>query len=440
MSDQPAGASAKHDAYAALRIPNYRRFASGFVLSSTGLQMLTTAISWEIYERTSPQGLKQAAMALGYIGLARALPVVLLSMPAGHAADVFNRKWVLCCTQLAFALLTLLLALASWETAPIWTYYVLLTLMGCARSFNGPSRQSLLPLIVPRDVFQNAVTWNSGVFQFSAILGPLFAGAMLAHFEVAWPVYLVTAAATAANAVSVAMVEPREQQRPTGKFTPAAMMAGMSHVWKERTIFGALALDLFAVLLGGATALMPIFAKELVRIDPLAASISGPSDSAVVLGILRSAPFVGALVVSLFLAHRPPFRRAGPALLWSVVAFGLCTIGFGLSTSLVLSLGLLFTLGAVDTVSVVIRHVLVQYHTPDQLRGRVGAVNSVFIECSNELGGFESGLVASYFGPVIAVVSGGIGTIVVVGALALAIPELRRLRTLHERAEEPAGK
>ncbi len=416
MSDQPGERSAiRHDPYAALRIDNYRKFAAGFVLSSTGLQMLATAVSWEVYERTHDP------MALGLIGLFRALPVVLLSMPAGHAADVFNRKWVLCCTQMAFAILTLGLAVASKFEAPIWVFYVLLTLMGCARSFNGPSRQSLLPLIVPRETFQNAVTWNSGVFQFSAIVGPLAAGTLLNEFNLAWPVYILTALGTAVNAVSIAAVEPREQQKPSGKFTFESMMAGMSHVWKERTIFGALALDLFAVLLGGATALLPMYTKDILK--------EGPD----VLGMLRAAPFVGALGMSLYLAHRPPFKRAGPALLWSVVGFGVCTIVFGLSKSFWLSMVMLFTLGALDNISVVIRHVLVQYHTPDHLRGRVGAVNSVFIECSNEVGAFESGAVAKAFGPVVSVVSGGIGTIVVVAALALAVPELRRLRTLHEK-------
>lgn len=422
MSEQNSGGGGiRHDPYAALRIDNYRKFAAGFVLSSTGLQMLATAVSWEVYERTNDP------FALGLIGLFRALPVVLLSMPAGHAADMFNRKWVLCITQMAFAVLTVALAIASRFEAPIWVFYLLLTLMGCARSFNGPSRQSLLPLIVPKETFQNAVTWNSGVFQFSAIMGPLAAGTLLAELNLAWPVYLITAVATAVNAVSIAAVEPREQQRPSGRFTFTSMMAGMSHVWRERTIFGALALDLFAVLLGGATALLPVYAKDILK--------EGPE----VLGMLRAAPFVGALAMSLFLAHRPPFRRAGPALLWSVVGFGACTIGFGLSTSLWFSAAMLILLGALDNISVVIRHVLVQYHTPDHLRGRVGAVNSVFIECSNELGAFESGLVARFFGPVVSVVSGGIGTIVVVGALALAIPELRRMKSLHERPENAAS-
>jgi MFS family permease len=410
-----------HDPYAALRSPNYRRFAGGFVLSSMGLQMLSTALGWEIYERTHD------AFALGLVGLARAVPVMFLALPAGHAVDIFNRKWVLVLTQLAMGTLAAALALASWSQTALWVTYALLMLMGCARSFNGPSRSSLLPLIVPSGDFQNAVTWNSGVFQLSAIGGPLLAGLLIAVFDAAWPVYACTAVMAGAFALTAAGLRPRESLRHSGAITLKSMGAGLGHLWREKTILSAITLDLFAVFLGGATALMPVYAKDILHVGPLG------------LGALRSSPYIGALVMALVLAYRPPFIRAGPALLWSVAGFGVVTIVFGVSTSFVLSLSMLFIGGGLDNISVVIRHVLVQVRTPDELRGRVSAVNHVFIETSNELGGFESGLVASWFTPLISVVAGGIGTLIVVTGVALAWPEIRRLGKLDESALEEAA-
>lgn len=417
----PDAAPSKHDPYAALRSPNYRRFASGFLFSSTGLQMLGTAIGWEIYERTHDP------LMLGYVGLARALPVILLALPAGHAIDHFNRKRVLIITQVAMGLAATLLAVASHlislEIVPLWTIYALLVLTGCARSFNGPSRASILPMIIEPGDFHNAVTWNSSVFQISATAGPILAGLMIHQFGAAWPVYAVTAAGCFAFALSSSFLKPRHRARPTGPLTLRSMTAGISHVWREKTVLSAITLDLFAVLLGGATALMPVYAKDILHVGPVG------------LGVLRAAPYIGAFVMAIAIAHMPPIRRSGPALLLSVAGFGLATVAFGLSTSFPLSLAVLFVAGALDNISVVIRHVLVQVRTPDELRGRVAAVNSVFIESSNELGGFESGLVARFLGPVFSVVSGGLGTLVVVIAVALLWPEIRRLGSLHEESK-----
>ncbi len=407
----------RHDPYAAFRSPNYRLFAAGFFISSTGLQMLGLAVGWEMYERTDDP------LMLGWIGVARALPVLALALPAGHLIDTFDRRKVLALTQVAFAIMIGALAIASHLKAPVWITYLLLTLSGCARVFNGPSRATLLPLIVPPSDFHNATTWNSGVFQLSAVGGPILAGYMLAHWGKAWPVYAVTAAACLAFAFLAMRLRPRESPRNTQPWSWASITAGTSHLWREKTILAAIALDLFAVLLGGATALLPIFARDILKADPS------------VLGYLRAAPFVGAFLMALYLAHRPPFRRAGPALLWSVAAFGAAMIVFGLSTSLWLSLAALLVSGAVDNISVVIRHVLVQVRTPEHLRGRVSSVNSVFIESSNELGAFESGVVARLFGPVVSVVSGGIGTLLVVAGVAKAIPAIRKLG----RIDEPPG-
>ena len=430
----------KHDPYAALREPNYRAFATGWSLASMGLQMQGTALAWEVYERTNDP------FSLGLVSLARALPVILLALPAGQIVDLLDRRKILIATQIAFALSSVALAIGSAMHASVAWIYVLVALTGCARVFNGPSRASLLPQIVRPERFHNAVTWNTGVFQFSAMVGPLAAGAMIwasaklgmgvdgagVARGVAWPVYAFTAASClvfAASSLSIRVYADlvvkdaaRASMSVLDAIRPSVLIPGMlegaRHVWREKTVFGALVLDLMAVLLGGATALMPVYARDILHVGPVG------------LGVLRAAPFVGALVVSLMLAHRKPFEHAGRTLLLCVGGFGACTIGFGLSTSLLLSVALLFTLGALDGVSVVIRHVLVSVRTPDNLRGRVNAVNSVFIESSNELGGFESGLVAKLFTPLISVVSGGIGTLFVVALVALSLPELRRLKRL----------
>jgi MFS family permease len=435
LEPELAAAQEKHDPYAALRSPNYRAFALGFVTSSTGLQMLATGIAWEIYELTHD------ALALGFTGLARAVPVLLLALPAGQAADIFNRKKVLVSTQSAFAVLTAILAGASWlhwhqsmgRSAYVAVIYAMLVLTGTARAFNGPSRNALLPLIVESRDFHNAVTWNSGVFQFSATGGPIIAGLLIAAFRSAWPVYVACALSCLTFAISASTLRPRLEPRPDSRepllsrFSIRSMTAGAGHLWREKTILAAITLDLFAVLLGGATALMPVYAKDILHVGPVG------------LGALRSAPYIGALLMALILAHRPPFKHAGPALLLSVAAYGVGTIAFGISTWFPLSLAMLIFLGAVDNISVVVRHVLVQVRTPDHLRGRVSAVNSVFIESSNELGAFESGLVARLFSPVISVVSGGIGTIAVVLGIAWLWPEVHRLGKLQMEAEpDPA--
>lgn len=412
MQQEGRGAGGRRDAYQALRGGDYRRFAGGFLVSSMGLQMLTTALGWEVYERTHDP------MHLGYVGLARALPVVALALPAGHIIDRVSRRWVLAVTQVLMGAGAAGLALASHAHADLWVMYTLIVVMGCARVFNGPSRATLLPLIVPEGVFGNAVTWNSAVFQVAAVGGPLIAGAMIDRTGGAWAVYATTGVMCGLFACLAATLRPRAQARPIDRLTFESMTAGLSHLWREKNILAAITLDLFAVLLGGATALFPIYAKEL----------SVPwIEEGTRLGMLRAALFVGAALMAWVMAHRPPFRGAGRALLWSVAGFGGCMIVFGFSGNFWLSLGALFVAGALDNVSVVVRHVLVQVRTPDALRGRVSTVNSVFIECSNELGGFESGVVARLFNPMISVVSGGVGTILVVLGIAWAIPQIRRL-------------
>jgi MFS family permease len=405
------------DSYAAFRNANYRNYAVGFFSAAMGLQMIGTAVAWEIFELTHD------VMKLGYMGLARALPVILLALPAGHIADTHERKSIIAWSQVGFAASAIALLAISLLHAPIWSFYIILAMMGVVRAFNGPARGSFLPTIVPMDVFQNAVSWTSSIFQLAAVLGPVVAGILLGYFKAAWPVYMLAVVGNAVFAVSVLRISPLVHAQPSGKYSLSSMFAGMAHLWKERTIFAAIMMDLFGVLLGGATALMPYFAKEILKIGEVG------------LGVLRAAPFVGAFIMGIVLAHRPPIKRSGPALLWSVAGFGVATVGFGLSTDVYLSVAMLLLLGAMDNITVVIRHVLVQVRTPDHLRGRVGAVNSLFIECSNELGGYESGLVAKLTSAVFSVVSGGIGTILVAAGVAAGFPELRKLGEL--KADPP---
>jgi MFS family permease len=439
LSQAPAP---KHDAYAALRIADYRRFAGGFAVASMGMQMQGMALMWEIYERTG------SASHLGYVGLCRALPVLVLALPAGQIVDTLNRKWVLVGTQVAFALVSGLLAWASYAHAPVWLMYALIVLSGCARVFNGPTRSAILPLIVPVNVFRNAVTWNSSVFHACAMIGPIVAGwiirqmGAIAGYDLtskhAWPVYAITGIGCLIFAFSASFMNPRHQERATEGLSIrgiwSGMFAGARHLWREKTILGAITLDLMAVLLGGATALLPIYAKDILHVDALH------------LGFLKAAPYTGAVIMGFYMAHRPPLKKNGRALLLSVAGFGMATVVFGLSQIFWISFAALFVAGALDNISVIVRHVLVQMRTPEMLRGRVAAVNSVFIESSNEIGAFESGTVASLAGSwlgsvargaMFSAVSGGVGTVLVVMVLARVFPELRRLGRLEDDLHAP---
>lgn len=413
--DGPAGQTPpKHDPFAALREPNYARFASGWIFSTMGARMQSVAVAWELYERTHSE------LALGYVGLTQALPVILLALVGGHAADVHDRRRIVIASQLAYFVCSLGLAAVSFWQGPVWIMYACLVLSGAAKAFNSPARGSLLPLLVPKDTFHNAVAWNSSIFQVAAIGGPALAGVMLGAYRAAWPVCALAAGGALAFALSITAVHPRPAQRLAEPRSLRTLLGGFTFLRQERTVLAAITLDLFAVLIGGATALLPVYAKDILHVGPRG------------LGLLSAAPYVGALIAAQVLAHTPGFKRAGPALLLSVAGFGVATIVFGLSTNFWLSLVSLVVLGGLDGISVVIRHVLVQVRTPDSVRGRVAAVNSVFIESSNELGGYESGLVAHLWSPVVSVASGGVGTLVVVLGIAWLFPQLRTLGALRE--------
>lgn len=402
-----------HDPYAALRFWNFRLYLVGNALAIFGTQMQTAAVQWEIFDRT------HSKLMLGLIGLVQFMPMIALTLPAGHQADRGHRKAIVMLAMLSMAACSLFLAWMSWTGGPVAWMFGALLVSGVARAFLQPAKAALLPQIVPREVFSNAVTWNMSGFQVAAIVGPAACGQMIGYFKLAWPVYLVDAFATCTFFVFLSMIGvPRHAVTATAA-TGEALLAGFRFVRRNKIILAAITLDMFAVLLGGAVALLPVYADDILHVGPVG------------YGWLRTAPAVGALLFSFVFAHRPPIEQAGKTLLWTVVGFGLTMIVFGFSRSYWLSLSMLFLSGAFDIVSVIIRHTLVQLLTPDEMRGRVSAINSVFIGASNELGSFESGLVAEVFTPVFSVVSGGVGTLMVVAIVAWLWPELRRYGRLQ---------
>lgn len=405
-------APSRSDPYAALRFRDYRLFALGNWASIMGQQMLSVAIGWELYERT------HSALALGLVGLVQVLPVIFLALLAGQVADQFDRRMIVLITQGVLALCSIGLAVISYEQGLVLLIYLCLFVIGTARAFNNPARAALLPQLVPKEIFSNAVTWNSSGFQLAAMLGPALAGLLIAVQKSATWVYIFCALSALIFFGCIFLIKGRQAKRSTEPVTLKSLAAGFSFVWQTKIILAALTLDLFAVLLGGATTLLPIYAKDILHVGP---------DG---LGWLRAAPAIGAFIMALTITYLPTMSQAGKTLLWAVGGFGAATIGFGLSQSFWLSLLMLVLIGALDSISVVVRQTLVQLRTPDEMRGRVSAVNGMFISTSNELGGFESGLAASLFGPVLAVVGGGIGTIAVVIAVAIIWPEIRKLKSL----------
>src|SRR5262245_10874035 len=394
--------------YAVLRNRNYLLYLIGRFFASIGQQMVTVAVGWELYERT------HSALALGLVGLTQMIPMILFTLPAGHIADNLERKRVIVLMSAVTVLSSMGLTLVSAFHAPVGWIYVCLFIAGTGRTFLWPSSAAFLPLLVSREQFPRAVTWSTGSFHLSAVSGPAAGGALIALTHSAAVVYGIHAAAGLVCLILVSLVRVHQTKLAKEKMTVRNLVAGFEFVYANKIIFGTITLDLFAVLLGGATALLPVYAKDILRVG---------ADG---LGLLQAALPVGSLVSALILAHRPPLAKAGRAMLGAVAIFGVATIGFGLSRNFWLSFVLLFLCGATDNISIVVRHTLVQLLTPDEKRGRVSAVNSLFIGTSNELGGFESGVVAHWLGPVFSVVSGGVGTILVVIAVAMIWPQIRR--------------
>lgn len=405
---EPAGA------LGALSVPSFQRYQVARLASVLSTQMAGVAIGWEVYATT------HSAKALGYVGLAQFLPAMAFALPSGAVADRFERRMVVTVCHVLVALgWATLFELTRHGHASVGPVYAVLFLMGTARAFAGPASQALVPNLVPETLLGSAISIGSTVWQVATIAGPSLGG-LLYGAGGARSVYLLAMIGSGLAAALVASVTPIPTDRPARPRASSwdELLAGVRYVWNERLVLGLISLDLFAVLLGGAVALMPVFAQDILHARAWS------------LGLLRSAPAVGATLMALWLARRPLERHAGPWMLVSVAIFGAATIAFGLSRNLALSIAMLVVIGASDMVSVVVRQHAVQLATPDAMRGRVGAVNLVFIGASNELGEYESGLVASWVGPVRAVVLGGLGTLAVVGLWAGLFPSLRKLDRL----------
>ena len=405
--------------WAAFADRNFTLFWSARFLSGLGWQMQTVAVGWLVYSLT------HSAFALGMIGLMGFLPSAALALVTGHLADVIDRRLILLTAHgvMAACASTLLSFTASGMTIT-WPLYALALLIGSARAFANPASQALLPNLVRADRLGNAVALSSSAWQLASVAGPALGGLLYAFGGTV--VFGAVAALFLAGLLLIALLQAPRQQAPRSQATWKTLVAGIHFIWARPAIFGAISLDLFAVLFGGATALLPIYARDVYHAGPWG------------LGLLRSMPALGALSMVGIMAHRPLGRRTGRRMFQAVAVFGLATIGFGISPSLALALPFLFILGASDMVSVVIRQTLVQADTPDLMRGRVAAVNSVFIGASNELGEFESGTVAALIGTVPSVVVGGIGTLLVVGLWMLWFPDLRRRDRLVESADARA--
>jgi MFS family permease len=384
------------------------------MLSSSSFQMLSVAIGWQMYDLTHD------AFSLGFVGLAQFVPMVLLTLVVGHVADRFDRRKIVFLCQIieaGIAALLLLGNLAGWLGRE--QILVAAAIIGACRAFEGPSSSALLPQLVPKAILQQAIAWSTSAGQTAQILGP-FLGGLLFSLGPAF-VYITAAIALIVAGILTFLIR---MERSIRKFEPVSMrsiFSGMVFIYRHPVILGTISLDLFAVLLGGATALLPIFAQDILHAGPWA------------LGIMRSAPAFGALVMSIVFAYFPLKKAFGPTLFGALAVFGMATMLFALSTNLLVSLVALLFIGASDVVSVVIRSSLVQLQTPDEMRGRVNAVNSLFVGTSNQLGEFESGMLAGFMGAVPAAFIGGVGTIAVAGLWMYLFPSLRRLRSLTER-------
>jgi MFS family permease len=399
---------------AAFTHPGFVLFQIARFLMVAAVEMQAVAVGWQVYEIT------RRPLDLGYVGLAQFLPAILLFPLSGHASDRFERRNVLSACYAGYAVcFGLLLILARQGTPSIVSIYVVLVLIGIVRSFNSTASRAILPQLVPIEHFPNAVAWNSSIFQAGTILGPAFGGIVYAAFHGPSAVYAIAMVTAAGAMVSTFRIRPEVKARPREPMTLKTVFAGLHFIWSRKLILGAISLDLFAVLLGGAVALLPVYAREILHTGPWG------------LGLLRTAPGVGAAVMAVMVAHWPLRGKSGPTLLWAVAGFGVFTIIFGVSRSLPLSLVALFLLGASDMISVIIRATLTQLATPDEMRGRVTAVDMIFIGTSNEFGQFESGLTAQWFGTVPAVILGGVGTLVVIALWAWWFPELRQAGDLE---------
>jgi MFS family permease len=416
-SQDPAGQNAQKEnadrprhrgGRAVFGYPSFVRYMGARLLTVLALQMQSVAVGWQIYEIT------HSPLALGLTGLAQFLPGILLFLLSGHAADrIPRRKLMVAC----FAGFTVCSGALLWiqkggvhSAGPI---YFILVALGITRAFSGPAMRALVPLLVPAEHFPSGVAWEASMTQTATVLGPAAGGFLYALFHGPGTVYAIAMVIEATAIFFAVGIKARGPLRPRETLSVESVLAGLRYIWRQKVILGVVSLDLFAVLLGGAVALLPVYAGDILRTGPWG------------LGLLRSAPGVGAVTMAVLLAHKP-LRKAGATMLWCVAGFGAFTVVFGLSRSFALSLASLLFVGATDMVSVVTRGTLVQLNTPDEMRGRVNAVEMMFIGASNELGQFESGITADWFGTVPAVVLGGAGALLITILWAWRFPELRK--------------
>lgn len=396
-----------------LRYHDFKCFWLSRVATALAYQMLSVAVGWQMYELT------KSTFYLGMVGLMQFMPMLILMLPAGHIIDRYDRKLIIRLCQTIEMVGILFLAAGSfigWLNKE--SLLMLVFLIGAARAFESPSMQALLPGLVQQEIFPQAVALSTSSFQTATIVGPALGGLLYTYgpgvvFAAVGGLYLL-------SSIVLGLIKAKTVMVKKEPISIKSMLAGISFIRSKPAILGAISLDLFAVLLGGATALLPVYAKEILIIGPVG------------LGILRSAPAIGSLLMSLFLAYSPLKRRVGRIMFISVIIFGLATIVFAVSKSFLLSIGALIVLGAADTISMVVRGSLVQMQTPDEMRGRVSSVNFLFIGTSNQLGEFESGITASWLGVVPSVILGGVGTIVVALTWMRLFPSLSNMNTLEK--------
>jgi MFS family permease len=404
--------------YVAFTYPNFVSYTTARFFIVLALEMQSVAVGWQIYDIT------KRPIDLGYVGLAQFLPGVVLFLFAGHVADILDRRKLLMWVYVGYAICSAFLlgidhALGNSQQS-VHAIYVVLVLLGVVRAFSFPVSRAILPHLVPEEHFPNAVAWNASTFQIATIAGPAVGGLVYAAFRGPEAVYAMAVGVAILSVILTFRIHPLamsadqdEGERLREPFSIRKVLVGLHYIREKKLILGSISLDMFAVLLGGSVALMPVYARTILHTGPWG------------LGLLRSAPGVGAALMAIVVAYWPIRRRAGIQMLFAVAGFGVCTIVFGISSNMLVSLVALLLLGASDMVSVIIRGTLIQLATPDEMRGKVNAVDMLFIGVSNELGEFESGITAQWFGTVPAVVLGGVGTLVVIGVWTWLFPELR---------------
>jgi MFS family permease len=398
---------------AAFAFRDFRLYQTARLLTVVGIEAQSVAVGWQVYSIT------HRALDLGLVGLAQFLPGVLLSLIAGNAADRYDRRKLLLLCFAGFGLCsTLLLLITLRHPTNAVPIYGVLGLLGVVRAFSGPTGQSLMPQLVPAEIFPNAVAWGASAFQVATIIGPAVGGMVYGLTGTAAGVYGMAVCTSAAALIALAAMHVRTGRMESRAMSWDTFLAGFRYVWTHQVILGSISLDLFAVLLGGAVALLPVYAQEILHVGPIG------------LGWLRAAEGIGAVLTAIVLAYFPLRRRSGATMLACVAVFGVAVVVFGVSHSFTLSMIALVIAGAGDMISIFVRGTLVQLMTPPEMRGRVSAVNMLFIGASNELGQFESGVTAQWFGAVPAVMLGGVGTLIVVGIWSLLFPQLRRVDRL----------